>query len=612
MSGIFAIAQDDGRPLADATLEAATAAMAFRGPDARRTWRDGSIGLGHTLLSTGGTDDPQPRVVDDVAIVADARLDDRDTLRARLRDAGTASDGDDAQLIASAYRAWGTGAPERLLGDFAFVLWDAPRRRLVAACDHLGLGQIYYTRKGGTLAVANTIAAARIAVNVPDELDEVSVGDFLLFGVNLRHDATIFGGLRRLPGGHVLEWADGSLTVRRYWALRQDHDLVRFARPADYVDRFRDVLGTAVADRMRGMRVALSMSGGLDSTTMAAAMAPIVAAAAAPPPTAFTLVYDRVIHHDERRYAGLAADALGFPIEFVPGDDAIVPPPSSFEQVRWAEPTFRAFFSADVHLMASIARCHRVLFSGEGADAVMASSPAYYRYRLGRGEWVQLGLEILATVVRHRLAPPTSLSGWLRRKQAGVGPMPAWLAPDFVARTNLADRWRDAHVRPPSPHPHRPAAYRQLTGASMARYLEHSDAGMTGLPLRIVHPYLDLRVVDYLLSIPQLPWTVRKYLLRTATAGVLPDSVRFRPKTTLAEDPVMGALRGGSAHGIERLPHAAGFERFVRAQALNPLASEPTSASLFRTLRALALNAWCLTRQHTYDPGSALNRQEPP
>ena len=147
MSGIVGIVNFDGAPIDRDLFARMTAFMDFSGPDARRTWiatptpgpgTNPCVGFGHTLLRT--TDEAeheqQPFTLDgNTWIVADCRVDAREDLIAKLRAKGRnpSLHRPDVELILHAWHVWGEECVEHLLGDFAFAIWDAPRRSRVLA-----------------------------------------------------------------------------------------------------------------------------------------------------------------------------------------------------------------------------------------------------------------------------------------------------------------------------------------------------------------------------------------------------------------------------------------------------------------------------------------------
>src|SRR5438876_4589783 len=180
MSGFVAVLETDGRPVAPGLLERLTAGLAFRGPDGSGTWQNENVALGHRLLVTTpeSAREQQPSSLDgQMWLVGNVRLDDRTVLRNRLQAPTAATD---PELLLHAYRNWGTACLEHLLGDFSFVLWDGPRRRLFAAVDRFRIRPLYYAWVDGTFVASNTMNCVRAHPAVPDDLDEVAVGDCLL------------------------------------------------------------------------------------------------------------------------------------------------------------------------------------------------------------------------------------------------------------------------------------------------------------------------------------------------------------------------------------------------------------------------------------------------
>src|SRR5690606_31000862 len=116
------------------------------------------VGDRQPLISTGGA----------LVLVADARIDNHDEL-ARTLDLPRAADGalPDASFILAAYRRWGEDCVERLIGEFAFILWDATRALLIAARDHLGRRCLAYHNDGRKLALASTAAAVAALARIP-------------------------------------------------------------------------------------------------------------------------------------------------------------------------------------------------------------------------------------------------------------------------------------------------------------------------------------------------------------------------------------------------------------------------------------------------------------
>ena len=146
-----------------------------------------------------------------VWIVADARVDGQSELCQKLRSAGhdCRQSTNDAELILLAYRAWGDDCVRHLLGDFAFAIWDGPRQRLFCARDHFGVKPFYYARAGNCVVFSNTLSCVREHPAVSDEPNDLTIADFLLFGINQDETTTAYAGIRRLAAGASPELVRG-------------------------------------------------------------------------------------------------------------------------------------------------------------------------------------------------------------------------------------------------------------------------------------------------------------------------------------------------------------------------------------------------------------------
>src|ERR1044071_9148348 len=169
----------------------------------------------------------------------------------------------------NAYEKWGDDCVKPRFGDFAFAIWDDRRQRYFCARDHFGVKPFYYTYIDNEFAFSTSLNSLRLAPRVSNTLNEIAVGDYLLFGVNQDLSTTIFKDIQRLKPGHTLTVANGSITVKPYWTTEPSEE-VRFRDPSSYVERFSELLSCAVKDRVTEDSVAISMSGGLDSTSLAA------------------------------------------------------------------------------------------------------------------------------------------------------------------------------------------------------------------------------------------------------------------------------------------------------------------------------------------------------
>jgi asparagine synthase (glutamine-hydrolysing) len=604
MSGIVGIINFDGRPVDGALIETLTQAMKPWGPDRLESASRGIFGLGFAQLRT--TDEAvaeiQPLSFEgEVHIVADARIDGRAELIGDLkRDRRNVSGGaSDAALILHAYHAWGCKCVDRLLGDFAFAIWDAGRGRLFCARDHLGVKPFFYADIGNTLVFGNALDVVRMHPSVGSELNELAIADFLLFGFNQMPDTTAFEDVRRLPPAHSLTCTmHERATIERYWTLPSD-EAVRYRRQSEYVEHFREVFRIAVADRLPSGSVGVSMSGGLDSTSVAS-MAHHLSSndRHAFHIDLYTNVYERLIPDEEGHYAGQVARALNIPIHFEAADDAEI-------QSGWHEPGmmlpepmegFGTGAASDASRQR-MSRC-RVMLTGFGGDPALAAPRAYVLNRILRGELPELARGLWSCLRTHRRLPSLGFRAALK---AGLGdpdpapPMPDWLNPDLVERLDLEPRWEQMNAPAEPVHPVRPEAHEGLGDASWPYFFGVLDPGYNGAPVEHRHPFFDVRLIRYVLAMPSQPWFERKALLREAMRGMLPDPVRLRPKTVLRGDPEHAVSVNFDRPCRERLLTAPGLSSFVDKDAVPVhIWEKPALASheYYGNVRAFSLGYW--------------------
>jgi asparagine synthase (glutamine-hydrolysing) len=592
VSGIVAVVNRDGAPVDVRLLRRLTDALKHAGPDAQDVWVDGAVGLGHAWLGTGrdASAGSQPLTLDGQTwITADARVDAREDLVRALSAHGRepAPEAPDAALILHAYGAWGEACVGKLLGDYAFAIWDGARRRLLCARDHFGVKPLYYAETPSSVIVSTSLDCVRRHPGVSAALDDAVIVSFLRDGATDDPAATAFRHVRRVPAAHCLVVGE-RVAVKRYWRLPVDGE-VRYRRGVDYVERFTELLEHAIADRLRTREVGVLMSGGLDSTTVAATAKRCLSREPSPfTLRAYTTVCERVVPDPESRYATLAARALGIPLHVRVADDY-----QPFE--RWDKPELRRpepegdpLLAIHVDQLNDAATNGRVLLTGHGADPAMRLPASYAVDRLKRGELARLASEVGAYIAyRHRfprLRLGRHLRRWLSRQTAPPVSPPAWLrATDGASH--------DARASMPA-HPTRPHAYELLTSPDWPQLFETYDANVTGVPVDVRHPWFDRRVVEYLLAIPPMPWCFDKTIVRVAMRGVLPDAIRLRPKTVAAGDALVALLAAPGARWIDAFTPAPALDGYVRRARVPRVCGEQDATAVWTHLRPLCLDYW--------------------
>jgi asparagine synthase (glutamine-hydrolysing) len=510
-------------------------------PDGHGLHAGETCSLGHGLMRTEDRQVAQPISLDgEVWLTADARLDDRTGLIAALRPWTGRLDPetDDALLLLHAYAAWDDAFLERVAGDFAFALWDPRRRHLLCARDQIGIVPLHYAEVGGRLLVASSPDLLLLHPQVPDHLDEEAIAEFLLAGRPGDFGATAFRAVRRLAPAHALSWDGGRVRLRRYWRQVDFAPLLRLRRRGDYVERFGHLLQSAVADRLPSGSLAVQLSGGMDSTTVAALATR--SRRGHRPGGADVLAVTAVLGADsgdrEGEYARLVAQWLQ--IETAVVDESTRAPTDPFAPPRplTPEPTPYQWTDANYELAATAAGQARVCLSGLGADPVLMPVPWYWAQWLAAGQIARLAVAF-ADHVRlfgerpHLHLRATARSVW--RARAVSATPPPWIDPGLAVRVDVPARLHALAAGRRSGFDH----HSLVNDPGWETWFTWADPGYTGLALRFRHPMTDLRLLDFVLRVPPYPWLPGKRVMREATEGLLPEAVRERPKTSRVAAP---------------------------------------------------------------------------
>ena len=616
MSGFVGILNLDGAPVDRALLERMTRSLVFRGPDGEGIWFGEAVGLGHTLLRTDRAAAPdaeigkQPAGLDGrLWIVADARIDARAELIEKLRskscaDAGASLSTPDARLILNAYDAWGDACVEHLLGDFSFAIWDASRQRLFCARDHFGVKPFYYTHLGSLVVFSNTLNCIRRHPAVSSRLNDLAIADFLIFELNQDPATTSYADIQRLPAAHLLECDRRTFRVRRYWTLSVDEP-VHFKQDREYLERFRELLDQAVADRLSANSAGIMLSGGLDSSTVATSAKRVLARNQ---DKAYLFAYTSVVNHlipdQEGHYAKLVADALGIPVELQALDDCKLFERADEPECLLSEPETSAWPGNYVDQLRQIATKSRVALSGQGSDPGFSSRiTVHFRQLMRHRRYAQAARD----AVRYLLA-----EGRFSRLYLGLrwrllfstrNPFfsyPLWLNEDLEKKLGLQERWRKYELTTRraimevegSFATFRPEAGMAMSHVSWPRLFEDFDAGVTCIPVEVRYPFFDLRIVTFLLGLPRLPWCCDKELLRQAGRGVLPEAVRLRPKSPLRADPTVALLQKPESAWVDRFVAVPELQQYVHRDRIPAVHGEKQAGVAWVNLRPLSLNFW--------------------
>jgi asparagine synthase (glutamine-hydrolysing) len=576
-----------------------------------RTTTAGVLGIARLAAEgSGGRGAGGGLHVDEVrglAVVADCRLDNREALQRAL---GLDEATSDECLLLAAYQRWGEGFADQLLGDFACIVWDWARRRLVAARDHLGIKPLFYADVAGGVMVGSDVEILVRLARLRLEPDDQQILEHLIWNYQ-SVDRTFWRDVHRLPGGHVLVASSSGRRATRTWIPSGNFTDLRDARAVH--ERFRHLFFASVERRLgsAGPLVA-HLSGGIDTSLILCTANQIYGDLPQPGPPLYAGA-ERYpgLDADEGPYIAAVASSVRFPLEEWDGRE------SRFEDLdapALAGPGLRSHKNSgcagDLELAARVGA--KVILAGQGGDQ-LGSTAGVLDDRIAARKmgylWDSVRRPNLSLAVRldrlrrvGRIVAPRSVrrAAAARRLRAGV---PDWLTPEWRERAvQVAERVYDPP--PPTLRAHvQQAHWQELTGArlSLAIDLEQRCASVAGFEVRF--PFLDRELVEFVLSIPPSLWpTPSGYgrLQRDALSALLPSLVVSRTKMKFA--PVVIHRVQAALGRLSKLLEGNrwNLERFVSLDNARALLarfrSSPSDANVAQALwRIGTLEAWLRT-----------------
>jgi asparagine synthase (glutamine-hydrolysing) len=572
-----------------------------RGPDDNGYYVEGRCAIGMRRLSiidlsTGHQ--PMANEDESVWITYNGEIYNHAALRPGLEAAGhvyrTRSD---TETILHLYEEDGERCVEKLQGMFAFAIWDKNHGRLLLARDRLGIKPLYYAITDDEIVFASEIKAILASGAVRPEFNEAVLPEFLANRF-VAGDETFFRGIHKLMPGRTFSWSmpDG-VARRRYWKPpapdeRTDVSLERAA--SDVRDRLSAVVRSHL---MSDVPLGLFLSGGLDSSAIAALMAPMVRE----PIRSFSVGFAEA-EANELGYARLVADAVG-----AEHREIVLKPEEFFSALPnliWHEDEPIAHASSvPLHFVSRLARQHvKVVLTGEGSDELFLGYPWYratvWNERLGRMYFPFMPdkLRVRTKALARRL--PRRLRRYTERSFLALDPGPRGLFyenfavfPDRLRGNILADR----ALAECDPYTECLRRYEESDGDMLARMsaadlqtylvelLMKQDQMSMAASIESRVPFLDHAFVEHIVRLPsslKVRGLTTKAVLREAVKDLVPKEILTRGKMGFPV-PMGKWLRGAFAPLVDEFvlsPRARERGLFNRA-AVERLAEEHRSGA---------------------------------
>ena len=598
MCGIGGYVDPGGALDGPRVLGTLAAALAHRGPDGEGFFSDGPFGLAHRRLAIIDLSDEaaQPMRVGPIVVVFNGEVYNYLELREELRAAGHAFSGaSDTEVLARAYLHWGEGFATRLRGMWAFAIYDSRSRSLLCSRDPFGIKPFYFTWWRGAFLFASE-PQALLRAGMPARANLQTAAQYLAFGVSDHGPETFFRDIVQLGAGNSLvvnaQGAAGAARPDDGWATPAGAP----AAPAE----FGASLGESIRLHLRSdVPVGTCLSGGLDSSTVAALAAAAVRSNGGPRFAAVTAASGDP-RTDERPYAAAVARHCDLAWHVVA--------PNADEFAAQIEECVRAqgepVVSTSVYLQYRVMQTARaaglkVMLDGQGGDELLAGYERYapiWAREVARAGGTLTALREFARLAWHMQSGPhgmTAMAAYfmfpaLRRRV--IAARTAFLRTEFAPGvqellTRMAGSSRRLHD----------ARMADITAFSLPALLRFEDRNSMAHSIEARVPYVDRGVVSCALRIPDtelLREGFTKYPLRTVAAQVLPGGIAWRRAKIGFEPPAaawLAPLAGRMQEAVGRSTLTARLCRSTPQLHALPLALQWRLYNLARWQRLFAV-----------------------
>ncbi len=579
MCGICGIAYtaESNQRVDEGQLRRMRDSLAHRGPDDAGLFIDSHIGLAHRRLSIvdlSSGHQPMPNEDQTVWISYNGEVYNHSDLRPELEQRGhTYRSVCDTETIIHLYEEHGPRAVERLRGMFAFAIWDANKNRLLLARDRLGIKPLYYLLTAdGSILFASEIKALLEFGALKPELNYNALSDYFANRYTSGEE-TLFKDVKRLLPGHTLVWQDGRVEIRPFWHLSFAKSEEQLS-DREYIERFTELFHESVRLRlMADVPLGMFLSGGIDSSAIAAAMSQMVCE----PIKTFSVAFNER-EANELEYARIVAR------RFKTDHHEIVLSPQQFfdslpaliyqEDEPLAHPS-----SIPLFFVSRLASRHvKVVLTGEGGDELLAGYEKYRRTILniaaGRAyhRFIPRGLRSAIEQTIGKMNGSSRIRQKLARSFLCLEPSIEEIYFDNFSVFSRSMQQRlftgEAREQMSDADPYRAAIeyikesdasalLDELLAADMKTYLHEllmkQDQMSMAASIESRVPFLDHKLVEYAAAMPERMklrgWTT-KYVLRQAMRGVLPKEILERKKMGFPV-PVGAWLRGEFAQIVD-------------------------------------------------------------
>ncbi len=467
----------------------------------------------------------------------DGQIHNRDALEKTLGET-TGEARTDSELTLSAYQKWGTTCPRHLEGEFAFAIEDREKNQLFCARDRLGIRPFHYAVAGSDILYASQATEIGRSGHISRQYDLDSIVLYF-FDDWTEQDRTFYQGIKRLPPAHQLIFNKFGIRVARYWSFEPPEQLL-FSKNTDYAAHYRELLEESIKKRLTKPS-AIFLSGGIDSAAVACTSHKVGRNNF----ETYSLTFDEPECNDQGTLKTLTSEGKWPHLNFAFKDHWDW---AEMKQTPEQEDMFYDPSGEIIRPLLDTAREKgiKTILTGLGADEVLSPTPHFLADLLKKRRFLSLWQEarVLArdnTPLHHALwhyalrpLLPRPLTSNMRRLFPRKPP--DWLNANLVNQTRIFERVSQTFAQAWNrfPDASRNSRYLRLfVWGGYPRVFEQDDIMLRPWNLQYSHPLFDISLITYAFQLPQetLSWRGQyKLILREAMKGIVPDSVRLKPK----------------------------------------------------------------------------------
>ena len=506
--------------------------MAHRGPDGHGIFMDDKVGLAHRRLTIIDTTEAgsQPMYSHDkrFVLIFNGEIYNYRELRQQLKDKGHKFSSDsDSEVILVGYEEWGVKILEKLLGMFAFAIYDNQTKQLFIGRDRLGIKPLYYIEQP-FFAFASEIKSLMLVPGVSRKVNGEILSRFIKFRVHDSNENTFFAGVKRLLPGHYLIIKNGELKIEKYWSLHWNSEFSGSKSDEQYAAEFYDLYKRVMQRHLiSDVPLGFNLSGGLDSSGVVSVASELIKAGVEDVHTngkmyTFSALFPNQ-SIDESKYIHEVENRVGStPIYSYPNPDEFWN-----EIMDWVytqeEPTISSAPYAYYSVFREAAKYVKVSLSGNGGDEILAGYLPYFRTYLqsaiDSGHYGRAIIEVVRGL-------PQFYKQYIER--IGIFFKGQYKKPDLFLGEKLALYKSEKFTYSRNLNERLAGDVTKYSTPNLLRY-EDKNSMAFGLESRV--PFLDSELVEFVFNLPieqkiKKGWT--RYVYRNAMKGHMPELNRLR------------------------------------------------------------------------------------